>query len=79
MKRRIGAKGQVTIPAELRRQAGLLPGSEIEVVLVGRNVVLRRPIETRPEGNGAQLVNHLRGRGDIPISTDEVMALTRGR
>jgi AbrB family looped-hinge helix DNA binding protein len=28
----ITAKGQITIPAELRRKYGLLPGAEVQVV-----------------------------------------------
>jgi hypothetical protein len=29
------------------------------------------------DGRGARLVAHLRGRGDIAMTTDESMALTR--
>jgi len=29
------------------------------------------------DGRGARLVAHLRGRGDVPMSTDAIMALTR--
>lgn len=32
--RRINAKGQVTIPAEIRRRAGLLPHSDVEIIVV---------------------------------------------
>jgi hypothetical protein len=34
---------------------------------------MRRVSRTR----GARLVEHLRGRGDVALSTDEIMALTR--
>jgi hypothetical protein len=31
----------------------------------------------KKDGRGARLVAHLRGRGDVAMSTDEIMALTR--
>lgn len=40
MTSRIGAKGQVVIPKELRDRAGLHPGSEVEFELRGDVVVL---------------------------------------
>ncbi|MFD1045052.1 hypothetical protein ACFQ1S_05325 [Kibdelosporangium lantanae] len=30
------------------------------------------------EERGQRIVERLRGRGDVPLSTEEVMALTRG-
>jgi AbrB family looped-hinge helix DNA binding protein len=40
MTSRIGAKGQVVIPKDLRDRAGLHPGSEVEFELRGDAVVL---------------------------------------
>lgn len=40
MTSRIGAKGQVVIPKELRDRAGLHPGSEVEFELRGDAVVI---------------------------------------
>jgi hypothetical protein len=31
----------------------------------------------KSDGRGARLVAHLRGRGDVRMSTDAIMALTR--
>jgi AbrB family looped-hinge helix DNA binding protein len=74
---RITSKGQVTIPLAIRRKAGLLPNTEVEVDFDGRAVRIRRSRrKTRPL-RGAQLVAHMRGRGDRSMSTDEIMALTR--
>lgn len=39
---RIGAKGQVVIPKDLRERAGLHPGAEVEFTLHDKSVVLRR-------------------------------------
>ena len=75
---RITSKGQVTIPAEIREKAGLLPHTDVDFEFDGayvRIVPSARPSET---GRGARLVAHLRGRGDVAMTTDEIMALTRG-
>jgi AbrB family looped-hinge helix DNA binding protein len=39
---RITSKGQVTIPATIREQAGLLPHSEVELEFDGSAVLIRR-------------------------------------
>lgn len=74
---RITTKGQVTIPVGIREKAGLLPHTEVEFVLEGRNVRLVRKNGGVKESRGARLTAHLRGRGDVAMSTDEIMALTR--
>jgi AbrB family looped-hinge helix DNA binding protein len=73
---RITSKGQVTIPAEIREQAGLLPHTEVDFEFDGA-VVRIVPAATKTNGRGARLVAHLRGRGDVAMSTDAIMALTR--
>jgi AbrB family looped-hinge helix DNA binding protein len=74
---RITSKGQVTIPAEIREQAGLLPHTEVDFELDGKVVRIVRAKARKKPGRGAGLVAHLRGRGDVAMSTDEIMALTR--
>jgi AbrB family looped-hinge helix DNA binding protein len=74
---RITSKGQVTIPAEIRERAGLLPHTEVEFEFDGTVVRIVRASEGGGSGRGARLVAHLRGRGDVAMSTDEIMALTR--
>jgi AbrB family looped-hinge helix DNA binding protein len=76
---RITSKGQVTIPAEIREQAGLLPHTDVEFQFDGEVVRIVRAQTLRSDGRGTRIVSHLRGnRGDIPMTTDEIMALTRG-
>lgn len=72
---RITSKGQVTIPVEIREKAGLLPETEVEFVLRGKTVILRKA--GRPGPRGRSLVRHLRGKGSRRLSTDEIMSLTR--
>lgn len=74
---RITSKGQVTIPADIRERAGLLPHTEVTFEMDGEVVRIVRVADHRGQGRGARLVAHLRGRGDVAMSTDEIMALTR--
>lgn len=75
---RITTKGQVTIPARIREKAGLLPHTDIDFVLEGKAVKIVRKAGGSKPSRGARLVAHLKGRGDVAMSTDEIMALTRG-
>lgn len=74
---RITSKGQVTIPAEIRKRAGLFPQTEVEFEFDGEAVRIFRA-KARRHGQGTRLIEHLRGRGDVAMSTDAIMALTRG-
>jgi AbrB family looped-hinge helix DNA binding protein len=74
---RITSKGQVTIPADIRERAGLLPHTEVTFEIEGDAVRIIRSRQ-KGQGRGARLVYHLRRRGDVAMSTDEIMALTRG-
>jgi AbrB family looped-hinge helix DNA binding protein len=73
---KITSKGQVTIPQEVREQLGLLPHTEVEFVVVD-GVAQIRKVGTKNR-RGAELVRHMRGRATVEMSTDEIMALTRG-
>jgi AbrB family looped-hinge helix DNA binding protein len=76
---RITSKGQVTIPQDIRERAGLLPNTEVEFRLDGDVVTLIKSVQARRPTRGQLLVEHLgRHRGHITMSTDEIMALTRG-
>ena len=75
---RITSKGQVTIPADVREQAELLPNTEVEIS-VRRGVVVLRKAKKSPPRRGRHLIALLRGKGTQRMSTDEIMALTRGR
>lgn len=72
---RITAKGQVTIPQELRERFELAPGAEVEVVAGDDGALVRR---VEHAGGGARLVAALRDRADGGLTADEVLALTRG-
>jgi AbrB family looped-hinge helix DNA binding protein len=73
---RITSKGQVTIPQQVRRELGLEPGDDVEIVV--RDGVATIVPANGPSGRGRRIVDALLGRGDVQLSTDEIMALTRG-
>ncbi|HXK24308.1 MAG TPA: AbrB/MazE/SpoVT family DNA-binding domain-containing protein [Myxococcota bacterium] len=76
---RITTKGQVTIPVEIREKLGLLPNSEVEFEIVGNAVRMRKVRRVRDAGRrGKSIVQRLRGRGSVRMSTDAILALTRG-
>ena len=77
---RITSKGQVTIPQEIRERAGLLPNTDVDFVLDGDLVFLVKSSERagRP-GRGQRAIAALEAHGGgIRLSTNEIMALTRG-
>jgi len=76
---RITSKGQVTIPVEIRERLGLLPNSEVEFEVEGNAVRIRKARGRRSSGRGRSLVQHLRGKATSGMSTEEIMALTRGK
>ena len=73
---RVTEKGQVTIPKELRDELGIGAGSRVEFERAGDAIVIRKTSDG--PSRGRQLTERLRGRGDIAMTTDEIMALTRG-
>lgn len=73
---RITSKGQVTIPILIRERMGLFPGTEVGFEIRDGEVVVRKL--RRPSGLGRRLVDHMTGRADTDLTTDEIMALTRG-
>jgi antitoxin PrlF len=71
---KVTRKGQVTIPKPMRDHLGLEPGSSVEFELAedGRVfLVAKRP---PPKSKFARL----RGSARSSMTTDEIMALTRG-
>ena len=69
-------KGQVTIPISIRKKTGLLPNTDVDFVVSGGNVILKKSANQRRRGN--RLISAMRGRATRKMSTDEIMALTRG-
>ncbi len=74
---RITSKGQVTIPIEIRERVGLLPNTEVRFEVEGNTVRILR--EERSRGSrGKRLLERMQGKATSGMSTEEIMALTRG-
>jgi len=73
---RISSKGQVTIPIEVREKAGLLPDTEVEFKITGSTVVLKKV--GSPSKRSRDLINRMRRKTTLKMTTDEILALTRG-
>lgn len=69
---RVTSKGQVTIPLEVRRALGIQAGSDVAFELDPSGARLVVDSE-----RAAAEVAAMRGAGDVALTTDEILALTR--
>jgi AbrB family looped-hinge helix DNA binding protein len=78
---RITSKGQVTIPAEIRAKAGLMPNTEVDFILKGREVRIVRRRKSKKPTRGQLAVERLRGSAtrSLGMSVDEYLDLIRDR
>jgi AbrB family looped-hinge helix DNA binding protein len=76
---RITSKGQVTIPQAVREATGMLPNTDVDFVIdEGEVRLIKVSTETRRR-RGVAAVRRLRDHGrKVRMTTDEIMALTRG-
>lgn len=71
---RLTSKGQVTIPLPIRKRLGLGAASEVEFMVEGNTVRIRK---AAAQSRGRALVERMRGRATARLTTDQIMALTR--
>ncbi len=71
----VTSKGQVTIPKPMRDRLGIVPGSAVAFELAADGRVVLVKVDAAPPANRFAA---LRGRAGAGLSTDEIMALTRG-
>lgn len=72
----ITSKGQVTVPKPIRDYLGLKPGSAVVFErTAGGEVVIRPQSATKRQPSRFA---KLRGRGTVRMTTDAILALTRG-
>ncbi|WAC61042.1 AbrB/MazE/SpoVT family DNA-binding domain-containing protein [Brevundimonas sp. SL130] len=75
---RVTSKGQVTIPIDIREKAGLLPNTDVEFNYDGNVVTVSRK-SGQKAGTRLRMVERLRGTAHTGgLSTDDIMAMTRG-
>lgn len=70
---RVTTKGQVTIPQEVRKALGIDAGTEVDFELAGNGARL-----VVDHAGAAEQVDRMRGAGDLQMSTEEILALSRG-
>ena len=69
---RVTQKGQVTIPLEIRTALGIQAGSDVQFQLDDGGA--RLIVDGQ---HAASEITRMRGAGDVELSTDEILALTR--
>ncbi|HCB04824.1 MAG TPA: AbrB/MazE/SpoVT family DNA-binding domain-containing protein [Nocardioides sp.] len=73
---KLNSKGQVTIPAALRRRHGLVPGDEVQVVDAGDTLRIVRVCGAPTSGQ--EVVAQMKRTATTTRTTDELMELLRG-
>jgi AbrB family looped-hinge helix DNA binding protein len=71
---RVTTKGQVTIPQEIREKLGITPAVEIDFIEEKDRIYLVK----RKGQQKTHKFSKLRGIANVKMTTDEIMALTRG-
>ncbi|MCR4318883.1 MAG: AbrB/MazE/SpoVT family DNA-binding domain-containing protein [Candidatus Brocadiaceae bacterium] len=72
---RITTKGQVTIPQPIREKLGISPAVEVDFVEENGRIYL---VKKRAASSKTLKYRRLRGIATVKMTTDEIMALTRG-
>jgi AbrB family looped-hinge helix DNA binding protein len=76
---KVSAKGQVTVPREIRERLGFLPGTEVDVTVRDGEVRIKRARSDRSASRGEEVIERLRrSASHLTMTTDELMELTRG-
>lgn len=74
---KITSKGQVTVPQDVREKTGILPHTEVKWVVQGKRAYLEKVKGSHSRGE--RLIKALRNsKARRDMTTDEIMALTRG-
>ena len=75
MATKVTSKGQVTIPKPVRERLGIQPGNAVDFELAADGSVVLVKVDGQRRMSRFE---SLRGRAGAGLSTDEIMALTRG-
>lgn len=76
---RVTVKGQVTIPLEVREKLGIFPGTEVEFIVENNSAKIQKAKPGKGKrSRGDQVVEKLRGKSTVKMTTEEIMKLTRG-
>ena len=72
---RVTIKGQVTIPQHIREKLGITPAVEVDFIEEKGRVYL---VKKKGRNATARKFRNLRGIATVKMTTDEILALTRG-
>ncbi len=72
---RVTSKGQVTIPQGIREKLGITSADEVDFIEEGGRVYL---VKSQVDKEAQRKFRKLRGVGTVTMTTEEIMALTRG-
>ncbi len=72
---RVTIKGQVTIPQHIREKFGITPSTEVDFLEENGRVYLAKKTGINTRTNKFR---RFRGVATVKLSTEEIMALTRG-
>ena len=75
---RIDPTGDVHLPESVLAESGLRPGTDVEFVVEGNTVRIVPTNIVSESRRSATAIQALRGRATAAVTTDSIMALTRG-
>ncbi|WP_223210707.1 AbrB/MazE/SpoVT family DNA-binding domain-containing protein [Microcystis aeruginosa] len=67
---KISPNGQITIPPDIQEKLGLLPGTEIQLEVIGDILQIRKP---RTLSRGKQLIAAIRGKATSRLTTNDII------
>jgi peptidylprolyl isomerase len=70
---RLDDQGRVMIPEALRKQAGLTPGTELELEWNGQEIVLRKKLKLEKTASGLEYADAVVGQGAQPKAGQTVV------
>jgi AbrB family looped-hinge helix DNA binding protein len=71
------SKGQVTVPKKVRDYLGLKPGKPVTFERLKSGEIVLKAAASNARRRRSKFAK-LRGRATVPMSTEEILALTRG-
>lgn len=72
---RVTTKGQVTIPQNIREKLGITPATEVDFIEEKGRVYI---VKKKGKDAAARKFRKLKGIATVKMTTDDIMALTRG-
>jgi len=72
------SKGQVTVPKKVRDYLGLKPGGAVTFELLDNGEIVLRATRAGASRRNSKFTK-LRGRATVRMTTEDILALTRGK